>query len=66
MDKPGKKAERCSTKDSRAVELRIVQEEEETKRKQIEHRTLRILICAVALSPESTKAILLSLISRWM
>lgn len=66
MDKPGKKDDRRSAKDSRAVGLLVVQEEETTKRKQIEHRTLQILICTVVLSPESAKAILLSLISRWM
>lgn len=65
MEKPGKKDDRRSAKDSRAVGLLVVQEVETTKRKQIEHRTLQTLIWAIALSLVSAKPILLLLVSRW-
>jgi len=66
MKKPGKTPDRRPPKHANAVGLRALQVVETTKRQQILHRTLQIFICANALSPESAKAILLPLISRWM
>lgn len=59
MKKPGKKDYRRPAKDSGATVLRVVQEVESTRRQQIQHRTLEVLISAI-------KAILLSLISQEM
>lgn len=66
MKNPGKKGDRRIAKVSDTIGLRALQVVETTKRQQIQHRTLQILICAAALSPESAETILLSLISRWM
>lgn len=66
MKKLGKKDAHLPAKISAWVGLRTVQEMEMTKRQQIQHRTLQALIWAIALSPESAKAILLTVVSRWM
>lgn len=66
MKNPGKRDDRRLAKVSDTIGLRALQVVETTKRQQILHRTLQILICAAALSPESAEGILLPLISRWM
>lgn len=66
MQKPGKNDALCPAEHSEAVELRTLQVEHRTKRQQMLHGTIRVLICAFALPADGLKAILVSHLSSWL
>lgn len=66
MKKPGKNDDRHPAKPSGAFELQALLVRHTTKRQQILHGTVRVLICAIALPAGSVQAIFMPLITKWM